>query len=90
MSCTPTGYTLRLTGDADGPSQVTTRQLLAERRAQPIAGIGQHTAETDTARDHAIDFGKRDLRLRSRRPMGGRNAGSLQTSQIIGPALRQE
>ena len=54
----------------------------AERRAQPITGIGQHTAEAGAACDHAIDFGKRDLRLRSCRPMCDRNAGPLQTSRI--------
>src|SRR5262245_5400330 len=70
---------LEVTGDADSPDQVATRQLLAERRALPIAGIGQHTAKASTACDQAINFGKRDLRLRACAPMWDRNAGPLQT-----------
>src|SRR5215510_8013433 len=81
---------LEVTGDADSPDQVATRQLLAERRALPIASIGQHTAKASTACDQAINFGKRDLRLRACAPMWDRNAGPLQTCRIIDPALRQE
>ena len=66
------------------------RQRLAERRALPIAGIGQHIAKADTARNQTIDLVKRDLRLRSCRAMRDRNAGSLQTGRIIGPVLRQK
>ena len=66
-----------VTRDADSPSQVATRQLLTERRAQPITGIGQHTAEADTACDQAIDFRNRDLRLGSCRAMRDRSASPL-------------
>src|SRR5215467_4859256 len=81
---------LEVTRDADGPAQVATRQRLAERCALPVAGIGQHAAKTDTARDQAINFGKRDLRLRSCSPVWDRNAGSPQTCRVVRPALRQE
>jgi hypothetical protein len=84
------GVDLEVARDADSPGQIATRQFLAERRALPVAGIGQHTAEADTAGDQAIDLGKRDLRLRSFRPMRERDAGPLQTRPIIGPTLRQE
>jgi hypothetical protein len=79
-----------VTGDADSPGQVATREFLAERRALPIAGIGQHTAKASTACDQAIDFGERDLWLGAGRPICDRNPGPLQTGWIIGPALRQE
>ncbi len=77
-------------GDADSPGEFATRQFLAERGALPIAGIGQHTAEADTARNQTIDLGKRDLRLGSCRAMWDRNACLLQTGRIIGPVLRQK
>jgi len=35
-----------------------------KRRAQPVTGIRQHTAEAHTGRDHAIDLSQGDLWLR--------------------------
>ena len=48
MSRTPTGYTLKVTRDTNGPGQTARRESLPEWRAQPVTGICQHTAEADT------------------------------------------
>ena len=70
-----------VTRNTNGPGQIASREPLPERRAQPITGIRQHTAEAYTGCDHAIDLGQRDLRLRPCRSMFGRNARSLQPSR---------
>src|SRR6266568_9052549 len=44
------GVDLEVTGDADRPGEATRREPLAERCAQSISRIGQHTAEADTDR----------------------------------------
>jgi hypothetical protein len=69
--------------DADCPDQATGREILTERRAEPVIGIRQHTAEANTGCEHAIDLGQRDLRLGSRgamldgTPARFKRAGSL-------------
>jgi hypothetical protein len=50
---------------------------LAERRAQPVTGIRQHTAKAHAGRDHAINLSQGDLRLGPCHSMFDRNARSL-------------
>src|SRR5216117_2136912 len=39
---------LEMTRDANGPGNATCREPLAERRAEAVTGIRQHTAEANT------------------------------------------
>src|SRR5947207_1523589 len=39
---------LEVTRDADGPGKLASREPLAKRRAQPVTGVRQHTAEAHT------------------------------------------
>src|SRR5947208_9766927 len=41
---------LEVTRDADGPGKLASREPLAKRRAQPVTGVRQHTAEAHTGR----------------------------------------
>lgn len=66
------------------------RETLTERRAEPVTGIRQHTAEADTGCEHAINFSQRDLRLGSRGAMLDGNARTLQARRIARPTLGQE
>src|ERR1700730_9430087 len=54
---------LQVTGDADRPSKIASREALAKRCAQPVTCICQHTAEPHAGRGPAIDLSERDLRL---------------------------
>src|SRR5262245_16117148 len=68
---------LEVTRDADRPGKLASREPLAKRRAQPVTGIRQHTAEAHTGRHHAINLRERDLRLGPCRAIFDRNARSL-------------
>src|SRR6266536_1999903 len=82
---------LEVTRDADGPGKLASREPLAKRRAQPVTGVRQHTAEAHTARYHAIDRGQGDLGLRSFHSIFDRNARSPEPQKsakgvLVGPA----
>src|SRR6516164_2256404 len=81
---------LEMTWNAHRPGKPAGRKSLTERCAHPVTGIRQNTAEADTSRKDAINFGQGYLRLRSGRLMFGRNPGPLQTGSIARPTLRQE
>src|SRR6266516_7540181 len=51
---------LEVTRDADGPGKLASREPLAKRRAQPVTGVRQHTAEPPARRVTAsiIDRGQ--------------------------------
>src|SRR4051812_43659258 len=78
---------LEMTRDANSPGQTAGREPLPEWCAQPVSGICEHTAEADTGCNHTVDLSERDLRLRSRSSMFGRNASPLQTGPITRPAF---
>ena len=65
---------LLMTGDSDRPGKTASREGLAEGSAQPIAGIGQHTAKAHTSRNHPIKFRQCDLRFGSDRTVLRRNS----------------
>src|SRR5438094_8955442 len=67
---------LEVTRDADGPGKLASREPLAKRRAQPVTGVRQHTAEAHTGCYHTVDLGQGDLRLRSCHSIFDRNARS--------------
>jgi hypothetical protein len=52
----PDRVNLQVTRDTDGPRQAACRKPLAERRAEAVTGIRQHTAEAHTGGHHAIDL----------------------------------
>src|ERR1019366_10755206 len=81
---------LLLVGNADGPSETALAQSLAERSAQPISGIGQHTAKTDPGNTNTIDLGQRDLGLGPIIPAILGDASPIEAGRIAGPSLRQK
>lgn len=68
---------LEVMRDANRPGKIAGRKPLAERRAQPVTGIRQHTAEAHTGRHHAIDLSEGDLWLRTGSSAFDWNARSL-------------
>jgi hypothetical protein len=71
------GIHLEMMRDANRPGNIAGRKPLAERRAQPVTGIPQHTAEAHTGRHHPIDLSEGDLWLRTGGSVFDRNARSL-------------
>src|SRR5207237_7483950 len=74
---------LEVTRDADGPGKLASREPLAKRRAQPVTGVRQHTAEAHTGRYHTVDLGQGDLRLCA----GGRR---LRAERAVSPRRSEE
>src|SRR5665811_1313066 len=79
-----------VTRNANGPGKFASREPLTERRAHPVTGIRQYTAEVDTGRNDAVNFGQCHLWLRSCSLMFGRNPRPLQTYPIARPTLGKE
>jgi len=60
---------------------------LTKRRAQPVTGIRQRTADAQVGCDHAINLGERDLRLGACRSTFERNVRPLKPRLIARPTL---
>src|SRR5262249_9034918 len=78
---------LEMARDANGPGQTARREPLPEWRAQSVPGISERTAKMDTGCNHTVDLSERNLRLRSRSLMFGRNPSPLQTCPLARPAF---
>ena len=76
--------------NAHRPEQPERRQALPERRADAVAGIGQHRAEAHAGLQQPLEFLQRDLRLRARRPERLGHAGALQALRILDPGVGQK
>jgi hypothetical protein len=78
---------LEATRNADRPGKVASREPLTKRRAQPVTGIRQPTADAQVGCDHAINLGERDLRLGACRSTFERNVRPLKPRLIARPTL---
>lgn len=81
---------LEVSWDPDRPGQFACCECLAEWSAHPITGVRQHSAKAHTGRDGTVDLHQRQLRLRARRSIFGRNTRALQPGPIARPTLGQK